>query len=223
MESGFVFLAMWLVPPALFVLTGMFMVYREGCSASLTDVYVHFDIDKYIDKTNLLCLLGILYPLAMLMYYHFVVGGAVTIAGIFGYTIFELAGSWLIYGLFTITGIHGWYGIKERHLKQKYSMNVDFDDLDVGQYVVRTRKNHDYQKPYRLELKQVHIEKDVTGEYKVLNNIESWGNTQFWTEQEIKDTLSDFFKARNLFYIDNENGFGIIQVEQHKPKIIVIE
>ena len=40
---------------------------------------------------------------------------------------------------------------------------------------------------------------------------------------QIKDKLNEYFKAQNLFYVDNESGFGILKVEANKPKILVIE
>ena len=130
----------------------------------------------------------------------------------------------MIYGIFTQSGIHSWFNVKEKHFRQQYSFKINFDDVEVGQYVVRTLKDRWYdENPYRLQLKQVHMEKDLTGEYKVLLNIEEFGNKEFWTEDQIKSVLKEYFKARNLFCVGNENGFGILKVETNKPKILVIE
>ena len=225
--NGFVFLCMWLVPPAMFVLTGMLMVYLKGYGTSILEggTHVHYELDKCKDGSSILCLFGIIYPLLSLAYYYFVIGGNVEFGAAICYITFELAGSWVIYGMFTLAGMHSWYEVKEKNMRQQYSMNIDFKDIDLGQYVIRTFKDdYNYSKNYyRLQLKQVYMGKDLTGEYKVLQNVEEWGNSEFWTEDQIKDTLKDYFKTRNLFYVDNENDFGILKVETNKPKIIVIE
>lgn len=225
--NGFVFLCMWLVPPAMFVLTGMLMVYLKGYGTSIVEggTHVHYELDKCKDGSGILCLFGSIYPLLALVYYSLVIGGNVGFVAAVCYVVFELAGSWLIYGMFTLTGLHSWYEVKEKNVRQQYSMNINFKDVELGQYIIRTFKDdYNYNKNYyRLQLKQVSMEKDLTGEYKVLLNIEEWGNPEFWTEDQIKDKLKEYFKARNLFYIDNENGLGIIKVEPNKPKVLVIE
>ena len=79
--------------------------------------------------------------------------------------------------MFTLAGMHSWYQVKENNMRQQYSMNIDFKDIDLGQYVIRTFKDdYNYSKNYyRLQLKQVYMGKDLTGEYKVLQNVEEWG------------------------------------------------
>ena len=73
MESGFVFLAMWLVPPALFVLTGMFMVYYKGWISTLDDnPFITNNKEKGEDKTHILCLFGFLFPIIALGCYGLV-------------------------------------------------------------------------------------------------------------------------------------------------------
>lgn len=222
MENTFVMLGMWLVPPMIFILAGVLLVYSKGyCTTAMEEDPEGLNGNE-IGVTYLLGT-GIITPVLCLLYYHFILNLSVSFGGMIGYVMFELVGSWVVYGIFTLAGIHSWFNIKEKHLRQKLAMNVNFDTLDAGQYVVRTKKSRGYTKPYRLELMQVHIQQDLTGSYKILLDVEEWGNEQFWTEDEVKKTLSDFFKARNIFQVDNKKGLAIVKVEQNKPKIIVIE
>lgn len=211
-----VFLGMWLVPPSIFIMAGVLLVYYKGLYTS--------SMENSEDERGALYLygIGIIVPLTCLLYYHFSLNLPVSFAGAFGYVLFELIGSWVVYGLFTLSGVHSWFKIKTKHLRQQYGMNINFESFQSGQYVVRTRKDEDYQYPYRLELKQVHVEQDLTGSYKILKDVEDWGNSEFWTEEMIKDKLQGFFKARNLFTFDG--NLAIVQMPETKqPKIIVLD
>ncbi|QDB74068.1 hypothetical protein [Aeromonas phage 4L372XY] len=218
------FLGMWWVPAVLFMFAGLVLVYTKGYNTSLDPEFIQRKSVKGEDSTGLLFLLSFMFPCLALVFYGFVLKQPISFVGGVVYVLFETCGSWLMYGIFTQSGTHSWFKVKEKHFRQQYSFNINFDDVEIGQYVVRTLKDDWYDSStYRLQLKQVHMEKDLTGEYKVLQNVEEWGNSEFWTEDQIKDKLKEYFKARNLFYIDNESGFSILKVEKNKPKIIVIE
>lgn len=218
------FLGMWWVPAVLFMFAGLVLVYTKGYNTSLDPEFIQRKSVKGEDSTGLLFLLSFVFPCLALVFYGLVLKQPISFAGGVVYVLFEACGSWLMYGIFTQSGTHSWFKVKEKYFRQQYSFNINFDDVEIGQYVVRTLKDDWYDSSaYRLQLKQVHMEQDLTGEYKVLQNIEEWGNSEFWTEDQIKDKLKEYFKARNLFYIDNENGFGILKVDTNKPKIIVIE
>ncbi|WBF79489.1 hypothetical protein BNNNBJKE_00044 [Aeromonas phage vB_AdhM_DL] len=218
------FLGMWWFPAVLFMFAGLVLVYTKGYNTSLDPEFIQRKSVKGEDTTGLLFLLSFMFPCLALVFYGLVMKQPISFAGGVVYVLFEACGSWLMYGIFTQSGTHSWFKVKEKHFRQQYSFNINFDDVEIGQYVVRTLKDDWYDpSTYRLQLKQVHMEKDLTGEYKVLQNVEEWGNSEFWTEDQIKDKLKEYFKSRNLFYVDNENGAGILKVEKNKPKIIVIE
>lgn len=218
------FLGMWWVPAVLFMFAGLVLVYTKEYNTSLDPEFIQRKSVKGEDSTGLLFLLSFMFPCLALVFYGLVLKQPVFFAGGAVYVLFEACGSWLMYGIFTQSGTHSWFKVKEKHFRQQYSFNINFDDVETGQYVVRTLKDDWYDSStYRLQLKQVHMEKDLTGEYKVLQNVEEWGNSEFWTEDQIKDKLKEYFKARNLFYINNEDSFGILKVDTNKPKIIVIE
>lgn len=218
------FLGMWWVPAILFMFAGLVLVYTKGYSTVLDQDFIGKGDIRGEDSAGLMLLLSLMFPCIALVFYGVVLEQPLSFVGGAVYVVFEACGSWLMYGIFTQSGIHSWFNVKEKHFRQQYSFKINFDDVEVGQYVVRTLKDRWYdENPYRLQLKQVHMEKDLTGEYKVLLNIEEFGNKEFWTEDQIKSVLKEYFKARNLFCVGNENGFGILKVETNKPKILVIE
>lgn len=218
------FLGMWWIPAVLFMFAGLVLVYTKGYNTCLDPEFIQRKPIKGEDSTGLLFLLSLLFPCLALVFYGVVLKQPVSFAGGGVYILFEACGSWLMYGIFTQCGTHSWFKVKEKHFRQQHSFNINFDDVEVGQYIVRTLKDDWYDNsPYRLQLKQVHMEKDLTGEYKVLQNVEEWGSRWFWEEDNIKNRLREYFKTRNLFYVDDKNTFGIIKVEPNKPKILVIE
>lgn len=212
-------LMMWLVPPTMFVLTGLGIVYFTGKSTSL--FHENFHDGKIPDYSGYLAVAGLVFPALALAYFHLVLGYGISLGGSVGYIVFEWCGSWVVYGIFTVSGLHSWFQCKEKHLHQKFYFNLDFDNIDVGQHVVLLTSENYKENPYRMELRQCCLEYDFTGSYKILFHVENWYSDEYWTEDQIKEKLKGHFKTKNTYLVDN--NVNIIHNETKTPKVIVID
>lgn len=207
---------MWLTPPIALCLA-LYFLYRSGYLLSgIAEVQHRWWVP------NILLLITILLCVA----YQAEVNKVGWVGEWIVYAIFEYLGSWVIGGMVLCFNTRI-FDAKQTYLNQTFNFNLDPAELGPDKYAVRILENEFSRvKKFQLVLYRTVRKVDITGEYIVFQNEHSFEcqEKQFYTKERIRDTLKDYFEAKQVFQVEGDiSDLMVVEVAKKKPTVIVID
>lgn len=207
---------MWLTPPIVLCLS-LYFLYRSG--------YLLSGIEEVQHRwwvPNILLFIAILLCVA----YQAEVNKIGWVGEWIVYAIFEYVGSWVVGGMVLCFNTRI-FDAKQTYLNQTFNFNLDPAELGPDKYAVRILENeYNRVKKFQLVLYRTVRKVDITGEYIVFQSEHffEYQEKQFYTKERIRDTLKDYFEAKQVFQIEGDTSdLMVVEVAKKKPTVIVID
>lgn len=210
----FTVLYMWLIPPIVLLLvlwqsvkTG-YLSFYEGVSEG----------SRWLLVNILLCI-----AIFVCVFFQAEIRKTGWNAAWWGYALFEYVGSWVVGGIFLIN-LNTPYGVKQKHLNQSFSFNINLKDLGPNKFLVRLERN-EYSKSgsYNLILYRSILAQDYSGEYVTLKqeHVFETKNLEEYTKDKIVVLLKDYFDNRKVFTTDTD--CVMVEVSRKEPEVLIIK